>query len=253
MNDIIHRDLKAENIFLVDRSIKLGDFGFSTVSDASRRLNKFCGSIPYAAPELFTEDSYLGRPVDMWASGVTLYFMLSGKMPFTGESIAELQSNIVNGDFPSLENVTPPCWDLICRLLCVGVCSRLTSWETSGNEWVGQSSSPPLNSQSQLINHSNTSYGNQEMVDKESLDAEILQRLEAMGLPLEGVDFSAEPRNPTLGTYRILLHEKCSEVCMDACLPNQSQQQITAKGSFISAGKGKGSRLQGRSKFCTIS
>lgn len=69
--NVIHRDLKAENVLFSGAGcVKVADFGFSTqVSHGGEALDTFCGSPPYAAPELFRDECYLG------AAGVLLFFM----------------------------------------------------------------------------------------------------------------------------------------------------------------------------------
>ncbi|XP_021695401.1 serine/threonine-protein kinase NIM1 [Aedes aegypti] len=62
----VHRDIKAENILMINEErIKLADFGFSTqlINGSNQHLDTFCGSPPYAAPELFSDDHYVGGPV----------------------------------------------------------------------------------------------------------------------------------------------------------------------------------------------
>ncbi len=89
--DIIHRDLKPGNIIITpDGFVKITDFGVAKpgVSDLTGH-NEIIGSIPYMAPEV-----WVGRGVtaqaDLYALGVVAYEMLTGVLPFEGDSPAEL-------------------------------------------------------------------------------------------------------------------------------------------------------------------
>lgn len=87
-NNVVHRDLKLENI-LIDREskqTKLIDFGFSIkVKNAQEtKLQYMCGTPTFMSPELAQKKDHLGAPADIWALGVILYILLTGKMPFHG-------------------------------------------------------------------------------------------------------------------------------------------------------------------------
>ena len=89
---VVHRDLKAENLLLdSEGSIKLADFGFSNYFEEESLLSTFCGSPPYAAPELFEGKQYVGSKVDIWSLGVVLYVLVSGTLPFDGSTLSELR------------------------------------------------------------------------------------------------------------------------------------------------------------------
>ncbi|VDN19114.1 unnamed protein product [Gongylonema pulchrum] len=82
-NEIAHRDLKCENIFL-DRygNIKLGDFGFSRIMHNGDVSYTFCGSKGYVPPEILKSQPHIGFYVDLWSLGVVMFVTVTGLMPY---------------------------------------------------------------------------------------------------------------------------------------------------------------------------
>lgn len=92
---IVHRDLKPENILLDDDlNVKITDFGLSNEISDGDFLATSCGSPNYAAPEVIRGGVYAGPEIDVWSSGVILYVMLSGRLPFEDEEVHVLFSKI---------------------------------------------------------------------------------------------------------------------------------------------------------------
>ena len=133
---IIHRDIKPENILLDQEGrCKLADFGWSNFDDGNKFRDTYCGTPEYLAPEMITKSGH-NESVDIWALGVLIFEMLTGRTPFnfTGDRI-QLFNNIKTlrivwtDDFPQLAK------DLVGRILRLNPKDRLTLDEIINHQW----------------------------------------------------------------------------------------------------------------------
>uniref|UniRef100_A0A8C5AY70 non-specific serine/threonine protein kinase n=1 Tax=Gadus morhua TaxID=8049 RepID=A0A8C5AY70_GADMO len=134
---IVHRDLKAENLLLdADANIKIADFGFSNEFTLGNKLDTFCGSPPYAAPELFQGKKYDGPEVDVWSLGVILYTLVSGSLPFDGQNLKELRERVLRGKYRVPFYMSTDCEGILRRFLVLNPTKRCTLDQVMKDKWI---------------------------------------------------------------------------------------------------------------------
>ncbi|XP_049707561.1 MAP/microtubule affinity-regulating kinase 3 isoform X6 [Helicoverpa armigera] len=134
---IIHRDLKAENLLLDgEMNIKIADFGFSNEFTPGAKLDTFCGSPPYAAPELFQGKKYDGPEVDVWSLGVILYTLVSGSLPFDGSTLRELRERVLRGKYRIPFYMSTDCENLLKKFLVLNPCKRASLESIMRDKWM---------------------------------------------------------------------------------------------------------------------
>ncbi|XP_041652377.1 serine/threonine-protein kinase SIK3 homolog isoform X2 [Cheilinus undulatus] len=142
--NIVHRDLKAENLLLDHNlNIKIADFGFSNLFSRGQLLKTWCGSPPYAAPELFEGKEYDGPKVDIWSLGVVLYVLVCGALPFDGSTLQNLRARVLSGKFRIPFFMSTDCEYLIRHMLVLDPSRRLTMEQICKNKWMRQGDPDP--------------------------------------------------------------------------------------------------------------
>ncbi|XP_067850028.1 serine/threonine-protein kinase 33 isoform X3 [Heptranchias perlo] len=151
-NDIVHRDLKLENILVKNNesnseidmklNIKVTDFGLSVQKGgvgSDKMLQATCGTPMYMAPEVLSAHQYT-QQCDTWSIGVIMYTLLSGDPPFVANSEEKLAELINKGelhfDDSILQEISDGAKDVLSRLLKVDPAHRITANELLDNPWV---------------------------------------------------------------------------------------------------------------------
>ncbi|XP_071432222.1 serine/threonine-protein kinase SIK2 [Pithys albifrons albifrons] len=134
---IVHRDLKAENLLLdTNMNIKIADFGFGNFYKSGEPLTTWCGSPPYAAPEVFEGQQYEGPQLDIWSMGVVLYVLVCGALPFDGPTLPILRQRVLEGRFRIPYFMSEECEHLIRRMLVLDPSKRLTIAQIKEHKWM---------------------------------------------------------------------------------------------------------------------
>ncbi|MFO0789896.1 MAG: serine/threonine-protein kinase [Pirellulales bacterium] len=113
---IVHRDLKPGNIFSDEGTVKIGDYGLAKFISCSRRSGQTesVGTVHYMAPEI--ANGRYGREIDTYALGIILFEMLTGHVPFEGESVGEVLMKHLTAE-PDLSSLADPYRGIVERAL----------------------------------------------------------------------------------------------------------------------------------------
>ena len=160
--NVVHRDIKLENILIdFNNNVKICDFGIGKVLNSEDELlYDKCGTPMYMAPEIILsndDNGYKGFPVDIWSSGITLYIMLSGNLPFNfknkdnkkpcnslnnnmkSKNNSYLQNQIINEKPKDIDNISEEAKNLLKGLLNKNPLKRLTCEEILNHPWLKNS------------------------------------------------------------------------------------------------------------------
>lgn len=140
--NVAHRDLKLENLLLTDHcmTVKLCDFGFVKEVGVNEDLSQtFCGSKAYAAPEILKGQAYDPKKGDVWALGVIMYILVTGKMPFDeskgSKRIVEDQKSL-RLQWNKTVRISPRCHQLIIQMLTWDFSERPAISKILQDEWL---------------------------------------------------------------------------------------------------------------------
>ena len=215
-------------------------------------LSTFCGSPPYAAPELFRDESYRGPYVDYWALGVLLYFIVTGMMPFRAQNIISLKKLILDCHYDIPNYVSLECCQLINGFLQSDPLKRFTLDQARHTRWLqnqlNQRSLPKYDLKSsygKLIRHRKMSTA---VVASESIDnadhhhneqypplnddeKETFHQLMLLGIDEKILNDHIDKGSHShiVGTFRILMHR----ILRQSSNERQQRKQSSSKSNEI--------------------
>lgn len=152
-------------------------------------LKTACGSPCYAAPEMIAGKKYKGLETDIWSSGIILFAMICGYLPFEDKSTPKLYEKILKGEFSIPSHVSTEAKDLLRRLLTVDPRKRITISEIKEHIWL-------------KINH----IDEEEHTETPDINEEIIDRMTQLNIKKEYIwrCLTDNKHNHITATYHLL-------------------------------------------------
>ncbi|XP_072227350.1 5'-AMP-activated protein kinase catalytic subunit alpha-1 isoform X1 [Leuresthes tenuis] len=197
---VVHRDLKPENVLLdAHMNAKIADFGLSNMMSDGEFLRTSCGSPNYAAPEVISGRLYAGPEVDIWSSGVILYALLCGTLPFDDDHVPTLFKKICDGIFFTPQYLNPAVISLLKHMLQVDPMKRATIKEIREDDWFKQELPKYLFPE-------DPSYSNN-MIDDEALK-EVCEKFECTEEEVLACIYSRNHQDPLAVAYHLIIDNR---------------------------------------------
>ena len=198
---VVHRDFKPENILITnnDTILKIIDFGLGNLYENKQLLKTACGSPCYAPPEMIKEEKYNGAESDIWSSGIILYLMLCGKLPFYHENNEIMYQKILSGKFEHPNFLSEKAKDILNKILEINPKKRLNFKEIKSHPWFN------------IIDKNEFMHkGINIKEDIVPIDEEIIEKMEKIGFNKIEVRFNLIKNfhNKITSVYDLLLKKK---------------------------------------------
>lgn len=208
---VLHCDIKAENVLLdSNNNVKLADFGFAYDLNNSNDItnlelsSKIKGSPAYIAPEVL-QGNPNSRESDIWSTGVFLYYILTGSLPFEDDEIEGLVRSIVEMKPALPSHLSSEASSLLTKILKKNPKKRYTIQKIKNNKWCKEMSNLLDETYKELIN------------DGKAVDTNIVQQMIKLDSTNFGsfesvmADLLGETPNDITTSYKILLKKKENE------------------------------------------
>lgn len=145
---MVHFDIKPENILAnTEDVVKIADFGISKMIEKGKKGEKFSkigGTRMFLPPETWKEKSFEGRPVDIWALGITFFYLAFGYYPFQSVDVLKFHKVVEDTEVKYPEGASPLFVNMLKKMIQKDPNKRCTLYDLFENEWVIKDEIEPL-------------------------------------------------------------------------------------------------------------